>query len=46
MLLPLAVAVTPDGADGGVVSAPAGVVMTKVVEYALRLPAASIALTA
>jgi hypothetical protein len=40
-----AVAVSPLGADGGVVSAPAGVVADAVAEYALKLPAASDART-
>jgi hypothetical protein len=40
-----AVAISPLGADGAVVSAPAGVVADAVAEYALKLPAASVART-
>ena len=40
-----AVAVSPEGVDGGVVSGAAGVVAVAIVEYALRLPAWSTART-
>ncbi len=43
--LPAAVAVRPDGAVGGVVSGTLGVVALTIDEYALRLPAASVART-
>ena len=40
-----AVAVSPDGVDGGVVSGAAGVVAVAIAEYALRLSAWSAART-